>query len=1085
MTGRARQQLELVGERQPETVTLAKRLALTVRARPALVRAARLDAELEAVTESDLWYSTLVSSAGPLGVALDPAVSDLLRDELEDDERERDWELVCEHHAGLPWSIRLEEKINYLTAGGGDAGEIEELLAAALDELHDMRETDERAALGIARWLLAALGRLPAAARGTPAAVAAGVAAGAHLDGRVGDLGEVTGEPREKWLPKLLGGLGTTELPVRLQPTSIVLGGRAESAFPLRVPRTDPLVLTVETTAATEEIRLRAGEERAIFAMGRVVLRTIAGDATTLEPVAVGRIRSDGRDVAPACAVGHFKVVTVNGLGEYGGALTFAPIFGTPVACTQERARAGAVGYLGLLSPVTPAPLGTPAEGARWRLADGRPGGGVIRDVTDDYIYLTVDIPFEREPGTAVALEKPWGAVFGILVASSGVLARAAPVDEGALKAPEPSAPAAPEPVSADHEPPPPPRTVGELTPEDFGIKLDPLLGDRYLPRVADEALDAALNAARLGTSRRIVVAGPSGAGKSRSLLEAIKRALPAALPVVAHRGIDDVDGLIRDWYSAHGEGPGATSVIWVGDLADAKAVDELFSAWPWDPGIFIVATFDDEGQDPSLDDRVVRFRRGLTAVESDQAWRMLGPELALDPEDPWNGDELAARERAVARAQEEGDPGRHAQALWGLGQALRSRGREDDAWGVLGDSLTLQRRFATGYNERRLFADRLLELARANSEDGLPGRAVELAEEAVSVRRVFAAEAPRELVHALIHLADFLDEAGRSNEAVVRAHEAIDHARESGDELAQAQAFEALSRVEDGERAVEAAQEAVALFGNLLRNDPERRAGPLLQSMANLADRLEASGRMDEAIMRSSQAVATANELQASPRQRVELQMDFADRLRRARQFDRAIEVAEDALVVARVAREKRAQALEVAIACYEAAGVPSGARALTQELIEVLRELGDKEALERVQDRLEDFGATAEQSPSRVDEPLGTWTGTHVMAGVSAIGGTVVLYSDRLEFHPINFPSGEPAKPDVIRLVDIESIEVRNRASLRRPPTARLHLTGGLRFDLGIVASRLSPTFRPANNKAFDDFLSWMPRPKDEPDE
>ncbi len=91
-----------------------------------------------------------------------------------------------------------------------------------------------------------------------------------------------------------------------------------------------------------------------------------------------------------------------------------------------------------------------------------------------------------------------------------------------------------------------------------------------------------------------------------------------------------------------------------------------------------------------------VRFEPTFTPEELDEAWRLFGPEFALDPEDPWSADELAARERAVARARGEDDPGRLAHALRGLGRHLRERGREREGLTLLEDAVEVHRDSST-----------------------------------------------------------------------------------------------------------------------------------------------------------------------------------------------------------------------------------------------------------------------------------------------------------------------------------------------------------------------------------------------------
>ena len=314
--------------------------------------------------------------------------------------------IVETYHRSEPWSIRLEERINYLTAGGGDPAEIEELIAAALDELH---ETDERAALGIARWLLAALARLPASARTTSAAAAAEVVAGARVDGRVGDLDVLTPEQREAWLPKLLGGIGTVDLPVRLQPGAVVLGGDPAGASLIRVPKTEPIVLTVESERGSEAVRPRAGESRrlAIGDWGRRVRRdrddrrgrTHGGSRHGGAPAHDHRRRHPhraGRGRTPhlrprRSGSGHRDRRAHRRHGRRGPPAARAVRRRPRRPDDGEPRREGEITYLDVFEPFTPAPLTTPAVGDRWRLADGYPGGGTVAVAQPNEILVAVD----------------------------------------------------------------------------------------------------------------------------------------------------------------------------------------------------------------------------------------------------------------------------------------------------------------------------------------------------------------------------------------------------------------------------------------------------------------------------------------------------------------------------------------------------------------------------------------------------------------------------------------------------------------------------------------------------------------------
>ncbi|WP_433305749.1 AAA family ATPase [Actinoplanes sp. CA-030573] len=244
-------------------VALARPLSLAVRIEPPLLRAVRTSARLGPEAEADLWLSSVVASAGPWGLSLDPGTAELLRPGLADQPelRERAWRLIRSHHRDAPWSLRLEERINYLSTFGTDRlDEIEELLAAALAELREVSRNDRTATTGIARWLAAACTRLPAVVRASPAGAVAVVAAGAHLDGQIRELDAVPPESRD-WLAWLLDFVPTTDLWVQRRSGSIHFGAPGLHAIPVSVPATRPVVVTVVDGRNSIPVRIYPDDE--------------------------------------------------------------------------------------------------------------------------------------------------------------------------------------------------------------------------------------------------------------------------------------------------------------------------------------------------------------------------------------------------------------------------------------------------------------------------------------------------------------------------------------------------------------------------------------------------------------------------------------------------------------------------------------------------------------------------------------------------------------------------------------------------------------------------------------------------------
>ena len=65
---------------------------------------------------------------------------------------------------------------------------------------------------------------------------------------------------------------------------------------------------------------------------------------------------------------------------------------------------------------------------------------------------------------------------------------------------------------------------------------------------------------------------------------------------------------------------------------------------------------------------------------------------------------------------------------------------------------------------------------------------------------------------------------------------------------------------------------------------------------------------------------------------------------------------------------------------------------------------------------------------------------------------------------------------EPLVLPLGNIANVHPLNRASLLKPPQARIALHDGRSFDLGILASVGTPNLSSKNNDAFDDWLAKL---------
>lgn len=145
---------------------------------------------------------------------------------------------------------------------------------------------------------------------------------------------------------------------------------------------------------------------------------------------------------------------------------------------------------------------------------------------------------------------------------------------------------------------------------------------------------------------------------------------------------------------------------------------------------------------------------------------------------------------------------------------------------------------------------------------------------------------------------------------------------------------------------------------------------------------------------------------------------------------------------------------------------------------------------------------GPAYKQPVLELEGVVGAWTAARTGAGLSLSGGQVVLARDYLVFSPWDMDAtrqwlvkwlpkaGVPGvaqvdkllsatkllDPVVIPVADIGDAQVLNRASLLKPPQARLQLADGRHFDLGILASPLTMNLSAKNNVALDDFLSKL---------
>ena len=177
-----REEIEELERSQPDVVRLARVTSIAVRIDRAFLREARLELlpGVPADVEADLWFSPLVESRSSVGLVLAPEFSHLLREALARDEAllHRAWALRRRFHPFLTPEMRLEEEVAWLALMEPDE---EKLNEALMRSVRGMAQGGERA-MGVARWALRSIPRLPKQARKTKAALALAFGTSERLD---------------------------------------------------------------------------------------------------------------------------------------------------------------------------------------------------------------------------------------------------------------------------------------------------------------------------------------------------------------------------------------------------------------------------------------------------------------------------------------------------------------------------------------------------------------------------------------------------------------------------------------------------------------------------------------------------------------------------------------------------------------------------------------------------------------------------------------------------------------------------------------------------------------------------------------
>jgi hypothetical protein len=150
-----------------------------------------------------------------------------------------------------------------------------------------------------------------------------------------------------------------------------------------------------------------------------------------------------------------------------------------------------------------------------------------------------------------------------------------------------------------------------------------------------------------------------------------------------------------------------------------------------------------------------------------------------------------------------------------------------------------------------------------------------------------------------------------------------------------------------------------------------------------------------------------------------------------------------------------------------------------------------------------LDRLGPRYKPHPIDIDGVRGIWTGAKTQGGLSLAGGQVAVTDDHLSFSPWDLDDtrkwlftllGKAGAPDWVGKIDdlitksrllepvaiplaaIADVVVLNRASLLKPPAARIRLTDGRHVDIGILSKPTAPSLSGSNNEAFEHFLQVL---------
>jgi WD40 repeat protein len=270
----------------PNAVRLAESVSFAVLIDRAFLRTVRLALAppADAGAEADLWFSALVQSRTADGIVFHPEAADALRRRMTAQQVEDVWRLTSAAHTWLAPSLQLEERIAYLSVSKEPTAS--EDLAMCLRSVLAAMVSGERA--GLAQWAVRALAMFPSRVQALPEARM--LETGTRM--RLGDAIAAPSEdqPLPAWMPWIApASLGTVSLEFELRDGELEIRTMTQD-LPVKVPKTNPLILEVSWPGQTRQITFR---DKVTVPVGsrELTLRTITGEEFDLHETGQGTFR--------------------------------------------------------------------------------------------------------------------------------------------------------------------------------------------------------------------------------------------------------------------------------------------------------------------------------------------------------------------------------------------------------------------------------------------------------------------------------------------------------------------------------------------------------------------------------------------------------------------------------------------------------------------------------------------------------------------------------------------------------------------------------------------------------------------------